>query len=151
MNLRSRAGITIVEMLLYAAVAAVVLNMTCVIYGKSLAMMKLISRRCEDLQGLDLVLRDIKRDGAAASAAEITPGKLTLRMPGNRTQTYTFSKGILSRNGVRYFPELGNFRTTRTAPDLLQVRILLPDRMGNRGRIVSTTICMRNAHETPER
>lgn len=151
MSLRSRTGVTIVEMLLYAALAVVVLNMTCVIYGKSLAMMKAISRRCEVLQGLDLVLRDVKRDAAVASAAEITPGTLTLRMPDRTTRTYAFSGGILSRDGVRYFPELGDFRTTCTAPDLLQIHILLPERMGHGKPIVTTTICMRNVHETPEK
>jgi hypothetical protein len=150
MNLHSKGGISLLHALLYAAVTVIVLNMTCVMYVKSLSLMRFISGRCEDLQGLDLILRDVKRDVAGASGAEVAQGKLVLRMPGNRTVSYDFAEGTLSRNGVAYHPNLEAFTTSRVGTDLVGIHIQLPSRGRRTGPVVSTVILMRNVHETAE-
>jgi len=151
MNLRSNTGLSLLHLLLAIAIFVVVMNLVGAVYCQSIMLVRFIDRRCEDLQGLDLILRDIKRDAAGASGAENVRGTLTFSMPGDRKVTYVFARGTLSRNGVGYHAALESFDSGRRAPDLAEVHIRLRTRGRRPGPVISTVILMRNAHETPER
>lgn len=140
-------GYTLIEMLIYIVITVAALNLICVTYNKTVSVLKFISLRCDDLQGLDLMLRDIKRDITSASGAEITAADATFTISGEKKAVYNFADGKLTRNGAPYYPGLETFTIAQREPDLVQIDIRLKQRGRKAGTLVSTLIYMRNIHE----